>query len=49
MRCVDFENPGKAVRYSSVSMADPGISITGPDAAGNYTFHNVKVTLNMPK
>ena len=44
MRCVDFENPGKAVRYSSVSMSDPSISITGPDAAGNYTFHNVKET-----
>jgi len=44
MRCVDFENPGKAVRYASLSMADPGISITGPDAAGNYTFHYVKET-----
>jgi len=35
MRCVDLENLGKAVRYSSISMADPGISTTGPDALGN--------------
>ncbi len=44
MRCVDLKSPGKAVRYASLSMADPGISLTGPDAAGNYTFHNVKRT-----
>jgi len=44
MRCVDKANPGKVHRYAGISMADPGVSLTGPDGEGRYTFHNVKET-----
>ena len=42
LRCVDVTSPGKAIRYATLSAQDPGAAISGPDSAGNYTFHQVK-------
>ena len=42
LRCIDLKAPGKAIRQAGLSAQDAGAAITGPDAAGHFTFHNVK-------